>query len=55
MGVIGTYDRKIFYNPATKYCVVSMKSEDPSIPEKARAAASKLLLFLPGEVWYTES
>lgn len=38
MGVIGTYDRKIFYNPATKYCVVSMKSEDPSIPEKARAA-----------------
>lgn len=37
MGIIGTYDGKIFYNPATKYCVVSMKSSDTSIPEKARA------------------
>lgn len=37
MGVIGTYDKTIFYNPATKYCVVSMKSSDTSIPEKARA------------------
>jgi exodeoxyribonuclease V alpha subunit len=32
------YDKTIFYNPVTKYSVISMKTSDRSIPEKARSA-----------------
>ncbi len=38
MGYVGTYDRTIFYNPGNKYCVISVKSSDQSIPQKARSA-----------------
>lgn len=38
MGYLGTYDRTIFYNPANRYCIISVKTNDQSIPEKARSA-----------------
>ena len=38
MAYTGVYDRTIFYNPATKYCVISVKTSDRNIPEKARSA-----------------
>ena len=38
MSYTGVYDKTIFYNPATKYCVISVKTSDRSIPEKARSA-----------------
>lgn len=38
MAYTGVYDRTIFYNPTTKYCVISVKTSDRSIPEKARSA-----------------
>jgi exodeoxyribonuclease V alpha subunit len=34
----GVYDKTIFYNPVTKYSVISVKTSDRSIPEKARSA-----------------
>ena len=38
MAYTGVYDKTIFYNPTTKYCVISVKTSDRSIPEKARSA-----------------
>lgn len=38
MSYTGVYDKTIFFNPATKYCVISVKSSDRSIPERARSA-----------------
>lgn len=38
MSYLGTYDRTIFYNPANRYCIISVKTNDQSIPEKARSA-----------------
>lgn len=38
MGYVGTYDRTIFYNPGNKYCVISVKTSDQSIPQQARSA-----------------
>ena len=32
------YDRTIFYNPSSKYCVISVKTSDQSIPQQARSA-----------------
>lgn len=37
MSIIATYDSKIFHNPGNRYCVIRVKSEDTTIPEKARA------------------
>lgn len=34
----GVYDRTIFYNPSSKYCVISVKTSDQSIPQQARSA-----------------
>ena len=34
----GVYDRTIFYNPSNKYCVISVKTSDQSIPQQARSA-----------------
>lgn len=39
VSVRGTYDKTIFYNPANKYCIVSIKSADTGIPAGARSAA----------------
>ena len=38
MAYTGIYDRTIFYNPVNKYSVISVKTSDRSIPEKARSA-----------------
>ena len=38
MAYTGIYDKTIFYNPVTKYSVISVKTSDRSIPEKARSA-----------------
>lgn len=38
MSYLGTYDRTIFYNPANRYCIISVKTNDQSIPAKARSA-----------------
>ena len=35
---MGTYDRTIFYNPVNKYCIISVKTDDQSIPQQARNA-----------------
>ncbi|WP_148509914.1 SF1B family DNA helicase RecD2 [Hungatella hathewayi] len=37
MSYIGTYDGTIFYNPANKYCIISIKTEDRNIPAQARS------------------
>lgn len=33
----GYYDRTIFYNPVNKYCILSIKTDDTSVPEYARS------------------
>lgn len=38
MGYVGTYDRTIFYNPNNKYCIISVKTSDQSVPQRARSA-----------------
>ncbi len=38
MGYVGTYDRTIFYNPNNKYCIISVKTSDQSVPQQARSA-----------------
>lgn len=38
MSYMGTYDRTIFYNPVNKYCIISIKTDDQSIPQQARSA-----------------
>ena len=38
MSYTGVYDRTIFYNPSNKYCVISVKTSDQSIPQQARSA-----------------
>lgn len=38
MGYTGVYDRTIYYNPVSKYCVISVKTADESIPKQARSA-----------------
>ena len=38
MSYMGTYDRTIFYNPVNKYCIISVKTDDQSIPQQARSA-----------------
>ena len=36
MGIIATYDGKIFHNPSNKFCIVIVKTADTSVPEQAR-------------------
>ncbi len=38
MSYMCTYDRTIFYNPVNKYCVISVKTNDQSVPQQARSA-----------------
>ncbi len=38
MSYVAVYDRTIYYNPDNKYCIISVKSTDQSIPERARSA-----------------
>lgn len=37
MSYKGIYDRTVFYNPVNRYCVISVKTDDARIPEKARS------------------
>lgn len=36
MSYIGTYDGTIFYNPTNKYCVITVKTKDQSVPLQVR-------------------
>ena len=36
MSMIAAFDRVLFYNPASKYCVLRLKTADMMIPEEAR-------------------
>ena len=38
MGFKATYDKTIFHDPIKDYAVISLKTADPSIPEKARSS-----------------
>ena len=38
MSYTGVYDKTIYYDPVSKYCVISVKTNDQSIPQKARSA-----------------
>lgn len=38
MSYVATYDRTIFYNPANRYSVISVKTNDQSVPQNARSA-----------------
>ena len=37
MSYKGTYDKTIYHDPASGYCIVSMKTADINVPEKARS------------------
>ncbi len=37
MGVIGNFERKIYENPANRFCIIRVKTADPSVPPEARA------------------
>ena len=37
MEILGTYDSKIYHNPANKYSIVIMRTTDTSVPEEARS------------------
>ena len=38
MSYTGVYDKTIYYNPVSKYCVISVKTNDQTVPQKARSA-----------------
>ncbi len=38
MSYTGVYDKTIYYNPVSKYCVISVKTNDQSVPQQARSA-----------------
>lgn len=37
MAYRGIFDKTIFYNPLSRYCIVSVKTDDASVPESARS------------------
>lgn len=37
MAYRGIYDKTIFYNPLSRYCIVSVKTDDTEVPESARS------------------
>jgi len=37
MSIVAAFDRTLFCNPASKYCVVRLKTADPMVPEEARS------------------
>ena len=36
MSIVGTYDSTVYSNPATKYCVIRVRTADRGVPEDAR-------------------
>lgn len=37
MGFVAAFDKEIFYNPATRYAVLQLKTADMMIPQEARS------------------
>lgn len=37
MGIVAGYDKTVFYNPASKYAVLRMKTADNMVPQEARS------------------
>lgn len=33
----GTYDGTIYYNPANKFCIISVKTAEKDVPQEARS------------------
>ena len=38
MGIVATFDSRIFYNPGNRFTVIRVKTSDTSVPENARSA-----------------
>lgn len=38
MGIVATFDSRIFFNPGNRYTVIRVKTSDTSVPENARSA-----------------
>ena len=38
MSIVAAFDRVLFCNPASKYCVLRLKTADLMIPEEARSS-----------------
>ncbi len=36
MNIVAAYDKTLFYNEASKYCVLRLKTAAPMVPENAR-------------------
>ncbi len=36
MSIVAAYDKTLFYNEASRYCVLLLKTADPMVPEDAR-------------------
>lgn len=34
MAYRGIYDKTIFYNPLSRYCIINVKTDDTEVPEK---------------------
>ena len=37
MGIVAAFDKMLFSNPASKYCVMRVKTADMMIPQEARS------------------
>lgn len=37
MGIVAAFDKALFYNPASKYSVLRLKTADLMIPDEARS------------------
>lgn len=37
MSIVAAFDKTLFYNEASKYCVLRLKTADPAVPEEARS------------------
>lgn len=37
MSYKGIYDKTVFYNPVNRFCIISVKTDDTGVPEKARS------------------
>ena len=36
--MIAVYDKLIYFNEASKYTILRMRTDDPSVPEEARSS-----------------
>ena len=40
----GTYDGTIYYNPANKFCIISVKTAEKDVPEEAGLSADARII-----------